>query len=328
MSTLFATEPAWSQTTKSGFRQQVFVMYHSTNRANVWSILNEGFKIPHDLINNNRLFLGNGLYVSRDINKTRQYGDVCFKLLVYPGKTYVVEDDNGAVQQAKFTWHQNFSSAWLPPDNKLGKLEETCIKSADQVRILGIAYGHELLDDVSKTRIANCKGTEESLDVGENKILDKMLEDMGLVYSNFVHRPSNHVLQDIGGGEIALVDWTGRDNQLWSRTWDNCLENKASGRALTWDGHSDLPWLEPVNQLGLKEQKWRLDRYERLVHKQTNNFLCVDGYLDDYGGGLVMKKYNEGRVSGDSWKFRCLDEIRKTDTYIDYTPWHDMTNWD
>ena len=198
------------------------------------------------------------------------------------------------------------------------KLEETCIKSADQVRILGIAYGHELLDDVSKTRIANCRGTEESLDVGENKILDQMLEDMGLVYSNFVHRPSNLVLQDIGGGEIALMDWTGRDNQLWSRTWDNCLENKASGRALTWnDGNGHVPYLQDVSQLGLKDQKWRLDRYERLVHKQTNKFLCFDA-------DLVMKKYNEGRISGDSWKFRCLDEIRKTDSYINYTPWHDQ----
>ena len=33
------------------------------------------------------LFLGDGLYVSRDIEKTVRYGPVCFKLLVYPGKT-------------------------------------------------------------------------------------------------------------------------------------------------------------------------------------------------------------------------------------------------
>ena len=35
MSTLFAKDPVWSQTTKSGFRHQVFVMYHSTKKENV-----------------------------------------------------------------------------------------------------------------------------------------------------------------------------------------------------------------------------------------------------------------------------------------------------
>ena len=210
---------------------------------------------------------------------------MCFKLLVYPGKTFVVEDET------KFDWRQNFSSAWLPPNNKLGQLEETCIKNADQVRILGIAYGHELLDDVSKTRIANCSGTKEYLNVGEIKILDQMLENCGLIYSNFVHSPSNLVLQDIGGGKIDLKVWTGRDNQLWSRTWDNCLENKASGRALTWDGHRGLPYLKHVRQLGSDEQKWTLDRQGRFKHKQTNNYLCLD---ED----LAMMKNNEGRNSG------------------------------
>ena len=55
------------------------VMYNSTNnQRNVSNILNcEG---SHPL-------LGDGLYVLRDIEKTVRYGPVCFKLLVYLGKT-------------------------------------------------------------------------------------------------------------------------------------------------------------------------------------------------------------------------------------------------
>ena len=88
MALIFSRDPAWSQTTKSGFRQQVFVMYHATKRvSNVASILEQGFKISQG---NKSYMLGDGLYVSRDIEKTLGYGEVCFKLLVYPGKTLAV----------------------------------------------------------------------------------------------------------------------------------------------------------------------------------------------------------------------------------------------
>ena len=29
---------------------------------------------------------------------------------------------------------------------------------------------------------------------------------------------------------VQAADWSGFENQLWSRTWDNCLENKATGK--------------------------------------------------------------------------------------------------
>ena len=31
---------------------------------------------------------------------------------------------------------------------------------------------------------------------------------------------------------VQVADWSGFENQLWSRTWDNCLENKATGKVL------------------------------------------------------------------------------------------------
>ena len=127
------------------------------------------------------------------------------------------------------------------------------------MRILGIAYGHELLDPVTQSRVRNLFGTGDSLDRcllvmccrqcsdltrGENHVLDLMLEELGIVYSTFVHQGSNLMLQVTrqllhtisflmkvsGLNSVQAEDWSGFENQLWSRTWDNCLENKATGK--------------------------------------------------------------------------------------------------
>ena len=130
MALIFSTDAAWGQTTKSGFRQKVFVMYHSTNDPrNVSNILNYGFNISKG----SHLLLGDGLYVSRDIEKTVRYGPVCFKLLVYLGKTLGVEKWQDPMRQA---WQEEYSSAWVPPDCGLGgRKEMTCVKSSAHVRI-------------------------------------------------------------------------------------------------------------------------------------------------------------------------------------------------
>jgi len=138
MAQIFSRDPVWSQTTRSGFRQQVFIMYHSTkNPENVSSILHNGFKISQKGSTwRPGLLLGDGVYVTRDIEKTIGYGDVCFKLLVYPGKTFIVDDDTP--QEERVSWQREHSSAWIPPNNRVhpSGREETCVKSPSQVRIL------------------------------------------------------------------------------------------------------------------------------------------------------------------------------------------------
>lgn len=316
---MFARDPVWSQTTCSGFRQQVFVMYHSTKEPDrVETILKEGFKIsqrPNTL-------LGDGLYVTRDIHKTLQYGDVCFKLLVYPGKTFVVNDDTPPEERLK--WQKEFSSGWIPPNNSIhpSGLEETCVKSSAQVRILGIAYGYELLDFHTQHQLKDCFGTGDTLDPDEDRILDAMVEDLGIIYSNFVHLGSQLMLSTDRFGRLRLEDWTGEDNQLWSRTWDCCLENKATGEVVTLDDDDgDGPVLRQVDQIGDKSQKWRLDGKNRFIHKQSKKNLSSDG-----GGGVVMKMFHQGG-DRETWMFRCLDQTRTTDSFVNYTPWHDMTVW-
>jgi len=319
MSQIFSRDPVWSQTTRSGFRQQVFIMYHSTRQVeNVESILNSGFNITQ----RPETLLGNGLYVSRDIEKTLNYGDVCFKLLVYPGKTFQVQDDTPEEHRLRL-WQKDHSSAWIPANNKLhpSGREETCVKSSAQVRILGIAYGHELLNFNTQSRIRNLFGTGDKLDRIENRILDLMLEDLGIIYSTFVHQGSLRLMQSMGRGRVGVDQWNGGDHQLWSRTWDNCLENKATGEVLTVDNNSMRIILQPVDAGGDKNQKWRLDPKGRFFHKLTNRILSCDR-----GEILVLKTFSE--ADRESWRFRCLDQTKTEDTFVSYTPWQDMVSWD
>jgi len=293
-------------------------MYHATkNPESAARIISEGFNISQ---RNPALLLGDGLYVSRDIHKTQNYGDICFKLLVYPGKTFVVDKDT--TQEQRLSWQGEFSSAWLPPKNNVhaSGLEETCVKSATQVRILGIAYGYELLDFNTQASVKDLFGSADNLDPEENRVLDRMLEDLGIIYSNFVHLGSEQVLESSGGGAVSLTHWTGRDRQLWSRTWDNCLENKETGEVLTVTSQATVPTLAPVNVIGDKSQKWRLDGKNRFLHKQSNLFLS-----NSTNNEVVMKTFNQG---GDrEWRFRCLDQSRKTDSYVNFTPWQSMVSW-
>ena len=106
----FSERAVLVHTGPDGFNHQFFVMYHATEPYRVSSILDNGFK------ESTGGMLGPGLYVSRDIDKTRSYGDVCFKLLVYTGKTRSVTaaDESGS-------WRSQYDSAYLPPNNDVVK---------------------------------------------------------------------------------------------------------------------------------------------------------------------------------------------------------------
>ena len=325
MSLIFSRDPVWSQTTCSGFRQQVFVMYHSTKPENVANILAKGFNISQQGQHGNpALMLGDGLYVSRDIEKTLTYGSVCFKLLVYPGKTFCVEAETTEAMR-RCEWRQEFSSAWLPagrnhtlPSSSGPVREETCVKSSSQVRILGIAYGHELLDFHTQSSLKNAFGTGDKLDSMDIPVLDLMLEELGIVYSTFVHLGSQLLLDAGRGGLLALAEWSGRKSQLWSRTWDNCLENKETGDVVTvLQGQTAL---RPVEGAGDPGQKWRLDGQGRLQHKASKLLLAGDGQ-----GGVRLVGWGQGER--ENWKFRCLDQTKRQDTFVQFTPWHDMVEW-
>ena len=144
-------------------------MYHATKRQYLASIVKNGFKLSTGGL------LGPGIYLSRDINKTRAYGDVCLKVLVYTGKTVKVHsaDNQGS-------WRQSFDSAFLPPNNNVvaSGFEETCVKSSKQVKILGIAFGHH--QSGLSGGVRNLEGTNDELDREERLLLEKMVKNLSL----------------------------------------------------------------------------------------------------------------------------------------------------
>ena len=164
MSREFSKRPVLVKTDASGTHHRFYVMYHATKKENVSSILADGFR------ESTGGMLGPGLYVSRDIDKTRAYGDVCFKLLVYIGITKLM-----AEVDTSGDWRSHHHSAYLPPNNNVvaSKREETCLKSAKQARILGIAYGFD--SSTMGGRVRNLEGTNEVLDQWEIKVLDELV---------------------------------------------------------------------------------------------------------------------------------------------------------
>ena len=125
MSREFSKRPVLVKTDASGTHHRFYVMYHATKKENVSSILANGFR------ESTGGMLGPGLYVSRDIDKTRAYGDVCFKLLVYIGITKLM-----AEVDTSGDWRSHHHSAYLPPNNDVvsSKREETCLKPMDSTQ--------------------------------------------------------------------------------------------------------------------------------------------------------------------------------------------------
>lgn len=116
-------------------------MYHSTSVENAKSILENGF--TSSKTNDN--MLGQGIYVSADIEKALDYGPVTFKLLVYPGWVRAVTRQGDEWQK---TWQRKYSSAWVPPNCGMvySGRQENCVKSKRQIKILGVVRGYDDLD--------------------------------------------------------------------------------------------------------------------------------------------------------------------------------------
>ena len=172
----FSKKPVFCKTDADGVEHNIYVMYHATPVRNVKNILDDGFKLSTGGIQ------GPGLYLSMETDRSRGYGvkrpgdrGVCLKVLVYTGKVKKTSrmDRAGA-------WRKDFDTTFLPYNNtvvKSGK-EETCVKSTDQVRILGVAYGHDHLDSAAQGRVRDLEGTGEKLDHVEEEVLDELIRSL------------------------------------------------------------------------------------------------------------------------------------------------------
>ena len=122
---------------KNGLKLSAYVMFHGTKPGYVASILDNGFWKSKAVGN----MLGEGVYTSRNPRKTETiYGTCTLKLVVYTGKVKKIDSQNHAMQK---TWQKeelDFDSAHVPI--KCGMVgsgrEETCVKEAWQVKVLGV----------------------------------------------------------------------------------------------------------------------------------------------------------------------------------------------
>eukprot|EP00092_Neocalanus_flemingeri_P027018 GFUD01029299.1.p1 GENE.GFUD01029299.1~~GFUD01029299.1.p1 ORF type:complete len:355 (+),score=85.68 GFUD01029299.1:80-1144(+) len=146
MTTSTQGQCVYKSTASSGHIQKVYVMYHATSVENAISIMEKGFQ-PSTLASTvHGMILGQGVYVSRDLNKVAKYGEVVFKLLVYPGRTCSITTSNKLLRS---TWQQSYDSAWIPPQcgNPLvpSGLEENCVRDPSHILVLEVVSGQYLL---------------------------------------------------------------------------------------------------------------------------------------------------------------------------------------
>ena len=285
--------PVFSQKTTGGFKQEVYVMFHGTKPKNVAPILRNGF-IP----SNPHRMLGSGIYVSKDVGKVASYGSVTLKLLVYTGNVRRItfqKDPN------RTSWRDEHSSGWVPPDcGMVGSgREENAIKSKRQIRVLGVCRGWEELDNDTRqlTMLVSRKATLDSRP--EKDALKEFLQEEGIRYCHLTNVRSGMHLSSIqvpSGEQLPHLSEMDRGNpfQLWTRSWDGCVENKGDGLVLDEiDVSGRLVLTRRV--AGKRSQKWKIDKAGRLINKGSQkSAVAVLG-----GPDVETRTYNK---SGD-WRF-------------------------
>ncbi len=165
----------YSHTRPSGFVDRILLMYHGTDPENIDSILSSGFRVSKGP----RQMLGTGIYVSEDINKTVNYGDVTFKLAVYMGKTRKITSQD---QSDRTTWQSQANSAWVPAGCGMvdSGRSENCVRHTKQIRILGICRGWNLLNSSTQARTVDRTGTTIPLDAQEQTLVEELKREYNL----------------------------------------------------------------------------------------------------------------------------------------------------
>ncbi|KAL7834937.1 hypothetical protein SRHO_G00291840 [Serrasalmus rhombeus] len=127
------------QEPKSG---RVYTMYHGTHINSARAIITGGFKPSTGGL------LGQGVYVSRNIDKAKCYPlkadkreKVVFKMKVNVGKVKKIDCDNHPLQKS---WHQNgYDCAWIPPKSNVSAIksgrEEDCVWDPSRITVVDVA---------------------------------------------------------------------------------------------------------------------------------------------------------------------------------------------
>ncbi|XP_066566476.1 GCRV-induced gene 2o [Amia ocellicauda] len=144
-----------------------YTMFHGTSISLATTIINQGFQRSRDGL------LGEGVYISRNIDKAKCYplstdrkDKVVFKLKVRVGKVKKIDCDNHPMQKS---WHQNgYDCAWVPPKSKISSIksgrEEDCVWDPKRITVVDVACcvddatRHQLRKLVKQKLKANSQG--------------------------------------------------------------------------------------------------------------------------------------------------------------------------
>jgi len=245
-------------------------------------------QILNSVSNHSTNMLGAGLYVSHSANKAVRYGDVIFRLLVYPGRVCKVDRQGHPLQK---DWRREYGSAWVPPNCGMvpSNLPENCLKSPKQVRILGVSRGFRKLpwSAQQKTHNDSCRGN--ILGDDEDAELTAFLQDQGLLYHK-VYTPSarGYMFDDYPKGAVDFCPnpWRLADdrNCYWTRSWDDCYENLGTGRVLMWrDTNFVMSQVAADGDSKGKYQKWKFMPNGSLRNKGMKELVDFLGESEDQG---------------------------------------------
>ncbi len=107
-------------------------MFHGTTEKAAREIVQKGFLPSASGL------LGEGVYMTRDILKAKNYGPVIIEALVLiPGKILTVAKTGHRLQK---TWQLNgYDAAWIPQGvSKSDGLEEHCIKNPQHIAVVKV----------------------------------------------------------------------------------------------------------------------------------------------------------------------------------------------
>ena len=115
-------------------RGRTMTMYHGTTSQNARSIMRNGFWPSRTGM------LGEGVYVSTDIDKARAYGQCILVLEVQLGKTKKIDSQ---AHPMRTSWHDHgYDSAWVPAHCGMVRsgLTETCVFDPQRIRVLSLMW--------------------------------------------------------------------------------------------------------------------------------------------------------------------------------------------
>lgn len=85
--------------------------------------------------------LGPGVYLSKDISKASDYGNVVLRVSVNVGRVAKIDHQGHRLQKS---WQDSgYDSAWVPPGCGMvpSDREENCIADPTRIKVLGRARG-------------------------------------------------------------------------------------------------------------------------------------------------------------------------------------------